>query len=451
MKNFKRKALLFVLLICLLVPQLPGTVATAANSIVERVAPSDLVTTDQAYVVLYVGETGEINAVYSSALGQSSVVTWTIENSSIATISSTSGDSTTITGRSLGVTSVTVSKGSYTTSVPVYVVANESPGTYYIQNMQTDLIMDLENSSTSNGAAIQQWSYVQGATYQKWIIEASGKYYTIKSAHSGKYIGVASTSSGTAVKQYASITNSTKWIIIRTSNGYRRFVPASCGSTGYSLSVQTGGSGNGVDLFIYPYTNDNDKRDEWFFSLGYGDQAYRDETDCDINCHAYAMQINFCPDNWTDRADAVEKEVTYDKLCDPIQAADLKHRFAIALEQDFEYWLNNTWKPLTGGSWEKETDFTGNGENRILKPNQYRVVLRGGLTIPKDKNYFDADYHFWYQTKDGRWANKHGIQYSELLSFGTTPSTTGTSGWELYEKGDDFYNCDISYYIITLN
>lgn len=127
MKNFKRKALLFVLLICLLVPQLPGTVATAANSIVERVAPSDLVTTDQAYVVLYVGETGEINAVYSSALGQSSVVTWTIENSSIATISSTSGDSTTITGRSLGVTSVTVSKGSYTTSVPVYVVANESP------------------------------------------------------------------------------------------------------------------------------------------------------------------------------------------------------------------------------------------------------------------------------------------------------------------------------------
>lgn len=450
MKNFKPKSLLFVLLICLLVPHFLGTFAAATDATVERVAPSDLVTTDQAYVVLYVGETGEINAEYSSALGQSSIVTWTVENSSVATISSTSGDSNTITGRALGVTSITVSKGNYTTSVPVYVVENECPGTYYIQNMQTDRIMDLEGSSSSDGAAIQQWSYVQGATRQKWIIEASGKYYTIKSARSGKYIGVASTSSGTAVKQYASVTNNTKWIIIRTPNGYQRFVPASCGSTGYSMSVQTGGTANGVDLFIYPYTNDSDKRDEWFFSSGYGNQAYRDETDGNINCHAYAMQISFAPNNWTDRTDAVEDDVTYDKLCDPVQAADLKHRYSIALEQDFEYWLNNTWKPLTGGSWEKETDFTGNGENRLLKPNQYRVVLRGALKIPDGKEYFDTGYHFWYQTKDGRWANKHGICYSELLSFGTTPSTIGTSGWRFSEI-DNFYNCDISYYIITLN
>lgn len=31
------------------------------------------------------------------------------------------------------------------------------------------------------------------------------------------------------------------------------------------------------------------KRDEWFFSLGYGDQAYRDETDCDISYYIITL------------------------------------------------------------------------------------------------------------------------------------------------------------------
>ena len=98
-----------------------------------------------------------------------------------------------------------------------------------------------------------------------------------------------------------------------------------------------------------------------------------------------------------------------------------------------------------------------------LAPNQYRVVLRTGF-----HNFYDDgqlliianyDYHFWYQTYDGRWANKHGDEEPEWLPNGTTPFSLGSSGWALNATGidgteyvhEDFYDGTINSYIITID
>ena len=79
--------------------------------------------------------------------------------------------------------------------------------------------------------------------------------------------------------------------------------------------------------------------------------------------------------------------------------------------------------------------------------------------------YGKYDYHFWYQTYDGRWANKHGhlsVSAPELLDYGETPYSTSTSGWNLSsyimdESGNyvlvseigNFYNSPMYFFIIT--
>ena len=110
--------------------------------------------------------------------------------------------------------------------------------------------------------------------------------------------------------------------------------------------------------------------------------------------------------------------------------------------------------------WTYEEDFTGNGDYITLSANQYRVVLRTGVhNLHVDGEVVLAgyyDYHFWYQTYDGRWANKHGKYDCEWLPAGTTPFSTDSSGWALnFEHNDEMYTYDNFYdgiiycYIIT--
>ena len=61
-----------------------------------------------------------------------------------------------------------------------------------------------------------------------------------------------------------------------------------------------------------------------------------------------------------------------------------------------------------------------------------------------------TDYHSWYRTNTGEWANKHGyLSGTPSVPLGTDiPTTQNSSGWSLGEISC-FYNSDIIYYIIT--
>ena len=67
-----------------------------------------------------------------------------------------------------------------------------------------------------------------------------------------------------------------------------------------------------------------------------------------------------------------------------------------------------------------------------------------------------GDYHFWYQTYDGTWANKHGDE--EPVHLGNdTLYTNNSSGWALSFEGmapgvyNNFYDSDIYVYVISLS
>ncbi len=150
-----------------------------------------------------------------------------------------------------------------------------------VHNMGTRRYMDVEGPSTAEGANIQQWEISTAATQKRWIIEkTTSGYYTIKSAFSNKYVGVDSTS-GTAVKQYGTVSDYTKWIILERSSGDYSFHCVALGET-LALSSQSDSSQNGSDLRMLTYTNNTSYKDEWNVYLcqytitvnHYYDQAY---------------------------------------------------------------------------------------------------------------------------------------------------------------------------------
>ena len=121
------------------------------------------------------------------------------------------------------------------------------------------------------------------------------------------------------------------------------------------------------------------------------------------------------------------------------------------IREEFENCLDHY-----GLVYQPESNFSYNGESVPLASNQYRIVLRTGLHLlnenadPFDSERCDYDYHFWYQTSDGRWAHKSGDLSAVLLPWGVTPSSYVGGGWML-NGDDDFYNSSICCYIITLS
>lgn len=129
----------------------------------------------------------------------------------------------------------------------------------------------------------------------------------------------------------------------------------------------------------------------------------------------------------------------------------VKQNISSKSKSDFEEWLNEN-----NYTWTYESTFSGNGENEILNSNQYRVVLRTGIQYICGTIQYD--YHFWYQTSDGTWSNKHGESSEIHLPSGTAPFSLVSSGWSLdYTIGDvhytytDFYDGTVYSCIITFD
>ncbi len=101
--------------------------------------------------------------------------------------------------------------------------ADISNGVYYIKNIGTGGYVDIHGPSTD---MIHQWRYHVGRQANWKIEKQDDGYYTIKSLYKDKYIGVANTSVGVAnINLYSSISNQTKWVILKNSSGQLTFVP----------------------------------------------------------------------------------------------------------------------------------------------------------------------------------------------------------------------------------
>ncbi|MFB6308338.1 MAG: BNR-4 repeat-containing protein [Haloarculaceae archaeon] len=105
-------------------------------------------------------------------------------------------------------------------------------GRYWIENVNSGKAMDVNNSSTSDGADVIQWGYWGGANQQWDVTQNSDGTYTITNVNSGKVLEVASagTSDGDNVQQYTDNgCTCQNWNIIENSDGTYRLENANSG------------------------------------------------------------------------------------------------------------------------------------------------------------------------------------------------------------------------------
>ncbi|MDL2287006.1 hypothetical protein LJB90_00345 [Eubacteriales bacterium OttesenSCG-928-G02] len=152
------------------------------------------------------------------------------------------------------------------------------------------------------------------------------------------------------------------------------------------------------------------------------------------NCHGYAWLMDTTPVFITD----AQFQTIYTHYMNGNEA--VANSFVVGLyEQSYE-------------TYNKE--YRSIGANVAIYSNEYRVVFRTGHRITTNiygMSVLLFDYHLWYQTYNGQWANKHGPGgYPELLPVSVKPESLNTSGWSAMGYSN-FYDGPIYYYALTQN
>ncbi|MBQ4116635.1 MAG: hypothetical protein IJD37_04600 [Clostridia bacterium] len=256
--------------------------------------------------------------------------------------------------------------------------------------------------------------------------------------------------SGTAIMQTNASDGFSKWFFEEVGNG--RYVISSTGRPWMCLE----GSGNQLKVS----SNNSSLSQQWILdTYGFGSMEFRELHPSEyglLNCHAYALMLNDINREW----DYTTRQYIL-SLNNALPTSNIKNTVASLWKNDFEVWLSNN-----NYVYEYENNFSSNGESRYLGPNQYRIVMRTGYQVYTPASGTPVvlyDYHFWYQTYSGQWANKHGngltsYSASQLLPSGITPFSNNTSGWNYYITNGtsleyeyvNFYDSQIYSYIITV-
>lgn len=170
----------------------------------------------------------------------------------------------------------------------------------------------------------------------------------------------------------------------------------------------------------------------------YGVKPYVQEDSKEINCLGYAFFTGNKPTDWYTQED-------HDFWTSPgRKMEDVYERTKEAMERRGSGFLDKYFP----GKW------TASDSLSSLEPlniNQWIVCMRIGYKSYYDLDYgfawADYDYHYWYRTNTGEWANKHGQKRSESLG-NDMPTTDSSSGWALGDFSQ-FYNSPIRYYRVS--
>ena len=154
----------------------------------------------------------------------------------------------------------------------------------------------------------------------------------------------------------------------------------------------------------------------------YGCKPYVTENSDRINCHGYACFTR----SWPEFLSGTDKKYLFSSSTTVAQALERTKSRMTA-------WLNANFR----GRWKEVS-----GDNVSLAANQWLIVMRVG------KKGMQYDYHFWYRTNNGPWANKHGSKASVLLPASDKPTTDSSSGWAA-GVNSRFYSSKIIYYVLT--
>ena len=219
------------------------------------------------------------------------------------------------------------------------------------------------------------------------------------------------------------------------------------------MAVPYGYDNEGEELTGITYADDNNYYDEWnlYAPSPCGSRAYNylnSSEKPELNCLWYAMDLPVSMKT-NENFNCVSESTANSYLSD---LSATSNDILYGIQSEFTSWLDNVGELTENIDWNQITSTSSTNEK------YYRVVMRVGsmnaYMYGVLVNYWD--YHYWYQTLDGRWANKHGTGGDpELLPVGISPPSASTTGWDLdltegggpYLTG--FYNSDILYFVIS--
>jgi len=94
----------------------------------------------------------------------------------------------------------------------------------------------------------------------------------------------------------------------------------------------------------------------------------------------------------------------------------------------------------------------GNFNSSINPAKEYRIVLRAGCYATEDQPLSEDarnfDFHFWTQLDDGRWSQKYGWSYSEIIPATGPGISPEQHYWEMSKYGY-LYRSKLIYYAVT--
>ncbi|MDB5271825.1 MAG: hypothetical protein JWO58_192 [Chitinophagaceae bacterium] len=172
------------------------------------------------------------------------------------------GASTTITADNACLVNVATNWNDRVTSIQIRTngVTNAA-GTYYVQNRNSGLYMDVWELSTADGANIAQGTFNGGANQQYQFTHLGDGTYQILAKHSGKSVDVnaISTADGANVQQWTYYgTPNQQFIVTSTGDGYYKLIPKHSGKV-----VEVANASKDNNANIQQWTNNNQTCGMW--------------------------------------------------------------------------------------------------------------------------------------------------------------------------------------------
>jgi aryl-phospho-beta-D-glucosidase BglC (GH1 family) len=149
------------------------------------------------------------------------------------------------------------------TAVPVATEAEaatiDTSASYVLASRHSGKAIDVNGGSTSDGAAIVQWTRSDAANQQFQFVDAGGGYYQLRARHSGKVIDVSSTANGAdVVQRTAGSATSQQFRVVDTDSGYVKLINR---SSGKALDLWGWSTANGGR--ISQYTDSGGANQQW--------------------------------------------------------------------------------------------------------------------------------------------------------------------------------------------
>lgn len=146
-------------------------------------------------------------------------------------------------------------------AAPAQAATIDTNANYVLVNRHSGKVLDIKDTSTADGAIVQQWSRNDGLWQQFRFVDSGGGYYRLRAQHSGKVIDLWNwnTADGAEFRQWPDLNGANQQFrVLDSDGGYVRLINR---HSGKALEVWEWSTADGAR--ISQYTDHNGANQQW--------------------------------------------------------------------------------------------------------------------------------------------------------------------------------------------